>query len=153
MDLFEQAIHDHVKQDLSNTPKIQSMDMILYQGSINDWMHNTFGDKVLFDKKERSHRFAEEAIELLQATGYTKEELQAMIDYVYNRPVGEIRQEVGGTIHCLSALCTAHHIVMSHEALMVMRYCEQNSEKIRQKHSQKPDSIASNKNYGDTNFG
>jgi hypothetical protein len=125
------------------------MDMILYQERIDEWMLNTFGEKVLSDRKERSHRFAEEALELLQATGYTKEELQNMIDYVYNRPVGEVRQEVGGTIHCLSALCTAYHITMSHEALTVMHYCEYNSDKIRKKHFNKPDSIASNKNYED----
>lgn len=123
------------------------MDMILYQERIDNWMLNTFGEEILSDRKERSHRFAEEAIELLQATGYTKEELLTMIDYVYNRPVGEVRQEVGGTIHCLSALCTAHNIVMSHEALTVMHLCEANSDKIRDKHFNKPDSIASNKNY------
>lgn len=123
------------------------MDMIDYQQRIDSWMLETFGEKVLSDKKERSHRFAEEALELLQATGYTKEELQTMIEYVYNRPAGDIKQEVGGTVHCLSALCTAHHITMGHEVIDVMLHCEQNSEKIRQKHSQKPDSIASNKNY------
>lgn len=125
------------------------MDMILYQERIDRWMLETFGEEILMDKKERAHRFAEEAIELLQTTGYTKEELQTMIDYVYNRPVGEVRQEVGGTIHCLSALCTAHNITMSHEALVVMHYCEHNSKKIRDKHFNKPDSIASNKNYED----
>lgn len=125
------------------------MDMILYQERIKSWMLSTFGEKVLNDKKERSHRFAEEALELLQATGYTKEELQTMIEYVYNRPVGDVRQEIGGTIHCLSALCTTHHITMSHEALTVMHYCEKNAAKIREKHFNKPDAIASNKNYSD----
>lgn len=126
------------------------MDMNLYQERIDNWMLETFGEEVLSDRKERAHRFAEEAIELLQAVGYTKEELQNMMNYVYERPVGEIRQEVGGTIHCLSALCTAHHINISHEAQAVMHYCEANSAKIREKHFNKPDSIASNKNYGHT---
>jgi len=151
MDAFEEAINKQVTEDLQNydqqSSKTEPMDMILYQERVESWMFKTFGQEITYDKKERSHRFAEEAMELLQATGYTKEELQNMIDYVYDRPVGEIKQEVGGTIHCLSALCTAHSIVMSHEALTVMRYCEANSAKIRDKHFNKPDSIASNKNY------
>ena len=121
--------------------------MIEYQEQINNWMVKTFGEKVLMDKKERAHRFAEEAIELLQAVGYTPDELNHMIKYVYGRPKGKVGQEVGGTLHCLASLCTAYRVPMSAYAVKVLRYCEQNGDAIRQKHSQKPNSIASNKNY------
>ena len=123
------------------------MDINEYQERVDKWMLQVFGKEVLEDKKERSHRFAEEAMELLQATGYTREELQQMIDYVYNRPVGVVSQEVGGVVHCLSALCSADQLSLQSCMLKVLFACEDNSIAIREKHSKKPDSIASNKNY------
>ncbi|WYW02654.1 hypothetical protein Peetri_00066 [Pseudomonas phage vB_PpuM-Peetri] len=74
------------------------------------WLVKAFGDETAHDKKERVYRFTEEALELGQATGLTKEEALALVDYVYERPVGEIKQEVGGVMTTLAALCFAHEI-------------------------------------------
>lgn len=123
------------------------MEFRKFQEQVENWMLRVFGKKVLSDKKERTHRFIEEAIELAQVMGYTKEEMQVMIDYVYNRPPGEITQEVGGVLHCLAALCTAENVSMNGAAIGILHYCEERSDAIRSKHSRKPDSIASNKNY------
>ena len=123
------------------------MEFRKFQNRVEDWMLKVFGKEVLNDKKERTHRFIEEAVELAQVMGYTKEEMQAMIEYVYARPVGEITQEVGGVLHCLAALCTAENVSMNGAAFCILKYCEDRSDAIREKHSKKPDSIASNKNY------
>jgi hypothetical protein len=125
------------------------MEISEYQERVDHWMCQVFGEQVLFDLKERSHRFAEEAIELLQSVGYTKEEMKTMLDYVYDRPIGQLRQEAGGVMHCLAALCSGNKLSLEAATLSVLQYCEENSAKIREKHSNKPDSIASNKNYED----
>ncbi|WYW00984.1 hypothetical protein Aura_00067 [Pseudomonas phage vB_PpuM-Aura] len=74
------------------------------------WLVKAFGVETAHDKKERVYRFTEEALELGQATGLTKEEALALVDYVFEREVGEIKQEVGGVMTTLAALCFAHEI-------------------------------------------
>ena len=73
-------------------------------------MKQTFGPEVSADFVERGFRFGEEAIELLQANGTTKEDVLKLVDYVYGRPAGELTQEVGGTMVTLAALCAARGI-------------------------------------------
>lgn len=43
-----------------------------------------FGPQIAIDKVERNHRFIEEALELIQATGITQEEVYELVDYVFN---------------------------------------------------------------------
>jgi len=78
-----------------------------FQVRVATWMQETFGPEVSADYTERGFRFGEEAIELLQANGTTKEDVLKLVDYVYSRPVGELSQEVGGTMVTLAALCEA----------------------------------------------
>lgn len=78
-----------------------------FQPRVAQWMLETFGPEVSVDYRERGFRFGEEALELLQANGTTKEEVLKLVDYVYSRPVGELYQEVGGTMVTLGALCQA----------------------------------------------
>lgn len=79
-------------------------------------MLTCFSKEIASDKLERGDRFLEESLELLQSGGYPKERIQSLIDYVYNRPIGEPAQEVGGVMVCLAAYCTAHSIDMSEAA-------------------------------------
>jgi hypothetical protein len=44
--------------------------------------------------EERRDRFGEEAIEVLQALGQSREQGHALVDYVHDRPVGEARAEI-----------------------------------------------------------
>lgn len=67
-------------------------------------MIDCFGCDIAYDKAERNHRFLEEALELVQSLGCTVEEVQKATDYVFSRPVGEPRQEVGGVVVTLSNL-------------------------------------------------
>lgn len=52
----------------------------------------------------RARRFLEEAVELAQAAGVTAEEADAVRAYVFSRPAGDIRQEIGGVMVTLSCL-------------------------------------------------
>lgn len=77
-----------------------------YQKRINGFMIKCFTKDVIENVPERSLRFIEEAIELVQATGLNKEHITKIMDYVYSRPIGERFQEVGGVMVTLAALCT-----------------------------------------------
>jgi hypothetical protein len=82
------------------------------QAKVAPWMQECFGPVISADKLERSDRFIEESLELVQACGYERERAHALVEYVFNRPVGEPSQEVGGVMVTLAALCLAHGMDM-----------------------------------------
>ena len=86
-----------------------------FQARVQPWMMACFGEEISNDRLERGDRFLEEALELLQSGGYPKERIAALTKYVYDRPVGEPSQEVGGVAVTLAAYCLAHNLDM-HEA-------------------------------------
>ena len=68
-------------------------------------------------RKERAVRFVEEAIELAQAIGVDREQLHRLVDYVMDRPVGEVAQEVGGSMLTLYAVSEACGVDADAQAL------------------------------------
>ena len=108
------------------------------QSRVKPWLEDCFGHEIATDKKERNHRFIEEAIELVQSTGCSKEDVCKLVEYVYNRPVGEPKQEVGGVMITLAALCLANDMNMHTEAETELMRIWLNKEKIRQKQKAKP---------------
>ncbi|WP_200826689.1 hypothetical protein [Marinobacterium lutimaris] len=78
-----------------------------FQPRVDQWMAKCFGREISADVTERNHRFLEEALELVQSKGCTASEAHQLVDYVFNRPIGEPDQEVGGVRVTLAALCTA----------------------------------------------
>lgn len=77
------------------------------QSRVAPWMQACFGPEISADTVERRHRFIEEALELLQAMGGTKQEATQLVDYVFSREKGTPHQEVGGVMITLAALCLA----------------------------------------------
>ncbi len=73
---------------------------------IKDWVARVFGASHLC-RRERTLRFVEEAIELAQACGLERKDVDRVLDYVFARPKGEVAQEVGGVSVCLLALCSS----------------------------------------------
>lgn len=74
------------------------------QRAVLEWVKNTFGIGVASSKEERLKRFLEEVLELNQACGMPYHDVMKIIDYVYTRPEGDIKQEMGGVIVTLYAL-------------------------------------------------
>jgi hypothetical protein len=109
-----------------------------YQVRVAVWATHCFGEQVAYDKGIRNYRFLEEALELVQAGGCTKEEALKLVDYVYGRPVGDLRQEVGGVMVTLAALCSAQNISVVNAAEKELERCWLLVEKIRQKQASKP---------------
>lgn len=73
------------------------------------WVVETFGD-IALARNERIDRFIEEAIELAQAVGMTKERLLSIAEYVYGRPQGVPFQEMGGVSLTFLLLCESHGV-------------------------------------------
>ena len=99
-----------------------------------------FGQKISLDKCERNHRFIEEALELVQACGCSKKDVLMLVDYVYDRPVGEIKQEAGGAMITLAALCIANGIDMYICGFIELQRIWGKIDQIRAKQATKPGS-------------
>lgn len=104
------------KLDFQSVPAPKGT-MAIFQTDCEKWMQECFGDKIASDMTERAMRFLEEAMELAQAQGMTKDECGRVLEYVYNRPQGEINQEVGGVIVTLACFCAKAGIDLQKEAL------------------------------------
>jgi mannose/cellobiose epimerase-like protein (N-acyl-D-glucosamine 2-epimerase family) len=87
-----------------------------FQPAVLAWMLECFGETSTYDKRERAIRFLEEAIELIQTCSITADQAHALVDYVYNREVGQAEQEVGGVMVTLAALCAATSIDLTKAA-------------------------------------
>lgn len=85
-----------------------------FQHAVMLWMEKCFGNSTSGTKKSvRNFRFLEEALELVQAAGMTREEAMRQVDYTFNRPVGKPAQELGGVMITLAAWAGTHDLQMS----------------------------------------
>ena len=109
-----------------------------FQQSVQPWMMVCFGAEISADKVERNDRFTEESLELVQACGMTKDRVLALVDYVYDRPLGEPAQEVGGVMVTLAALCLAQGLDMHEAAEVELARIWTKVEAIRAKQLTKP---------------
>jgi hypothetical protein len=82
---------------------------------------------VYYDRQERGRRFLEECLELNQALGVTRKDVLRLVDHVFNRPVGQVFQEVGGVGLTLLALCDSCDLDFDEETQRELRRVEQKS--------------------------
>jgi NTP pyrophosphatase (non-canonical NTP hydrolase) len=109
-----------------------------YQARIHEWVLECFGPVVAGDKRERNHRFLEEAMELVQACGCTQFEAHQLVNYVFSRPVGDTPQEVGGVMLTLASLCHTQGIDMIECGETELARVWTKVEQIRAKQAAKP---------------
>lgn len=109
-----------------------------FQYRVLDWLIACFGKNDALNRKERVHRFLEEALELAQAAGCTANEASYLVDYVFSRPAGEIKQEVGGVMTTLAAFCSVHDLDMVCAGEEELADIYNNIDAIRQKRLSKP---------------
>lgn len=108
------------------------------QARVRPWMMACFGPEISADRIERNQRFIEEALELVQACGCTKVDARALVDYVYNRPQGDINREVGGVMITLAALCLANGFDMHAAGETELARIWTKVDQIRAKQAAKP---------------
>jgi len=109
-----------------------------FQTRVNAWTHACFGEQIAKDKVERNHRFLEEALELVQSLNCTQSEAHQLVDYVFNRDIGEPKQECGGVMVTLSALCSANALDMYECGETELSRIWTKVEQIREKQANKP---------------
>jgi hypothetical protein len=111
-----------------------------FQHRVNDWVLQCFSPEIANDHVERSDRFVEEALELVQSCGYSADRAHALVDYVFNRPVGETSQEVGGVMITLATLCHTQGVDMMAAGEIELARINQPEimDKIRAKQAAKP---------------
>lgn len=111
-----------------------------YQIDAGAWVQKVFPQEVVFDNIERCSRFIEEALELVQALGYDREKAHVLVDYVFDRPVGEKRQELGGVMVTLAILSYVHSMHMWDEGIFELNRINKPEviEKIKEKQKSKP---------------
>lgn len=110
-----------------------------FQSRVRPWMLACFGEEVANDPQQRASRFAEEAMELVQAAGGSAEEAHAMVDYVFSRPAGEPAQEVGGVMTTLASLSLAFGLDMHTAGEAELARVWTKVDQIRAKRAGKPD--------------
>lgn len=111
---------------------------LTFQQRVQPWMLACFGPVIASDRIERNHRFTEEALELVQANGCTRDEAHQLVDYVFGRPAGELKQEAGGVMVTLAALCLASGIDMHEAGERELERIWTKVEQIRAKQAAKP---------------
>jgi hypothetical protein len=77
-----------------------------FQSRVADWLGKCFAPPLYTNMTERGDRLVEEVLELLQSKGYDPTRIPTLIEYVWNRPVGDPPQEVGGVMATLAAYCS-----------------------------------------------
>lgn len=108
-----------------------------FQERVKTWTVTAFGQQAATSRRERQHRLCEEVLELLQSAGYSQEDVQKMLQHVYSRPPGELRQELGGVCVTLAAFCTAYDVDQQVVAEAELSRTIANIDKIRAKHATK----------------
>lgn len=76
------------------------------QRKVYEWVLSTFGESCA-ETHERALRLFEETCELCQAEGIEFANVLSVLNYVYSRPVGDAKLEVGGVGTTLLAYCEA----------------------------------------------
>ncbi|MBN8844823.1 MAG: hypothetical protein J0H88_16400 [Sphingomonadales bacterium] len=109
-----------------------------FQPQVQPWLLACFGPEIAGDREERNHRFLEEALELVQACGCSASEAHQLVDYVFGRPIGEPRQEAGGVMVTLAALCLANALDMHKAGWDELQRIWTKVEQIRAKQAAKP---------------
>jgi len=77
------------------------------QELVGTWCLAAFGPDQAASVPQRGLRLAEEAIEAAQAAGCEREMLHRLVDHIFDRPAGELGQELGGVGVTLLALARA----------------------------------------------
>lgn len=79
------------------------MQEVIYQ-----WVRRCFGGAIADNRAERSLRILEEAAELAQCAGVAKDKIDAIVEEVFSRPVGDHYQEIGGILVTVYAYCESN---------------------------------------------
>ena len=102
------------------------------------WILAWLNSKLVWNKQERNQRFLEESLELVQSLDMDRETAHKLVDYVFGRPKGEPKQELGGVMNTLAILAETNSMSMWQAAEEELSRCWDNIETIKAKQKLKP---------------
>lgn len=108
------------------------------QHRVYDWTLLAFGQEITLSRREAALRNLEESLELAQALGLTPADVSAMTTYVFSRPVGDIRQEIGGAFTTLCRVATTESVDLQEAGEQIFAVMEEKRIVIRRKWEGKP---------------
>lgn len=121
-----------------NEEEISDRSASSYQERVEKWLEACFPPSVRANRSERTHRFLEEALELAQANDCSRSDALALLEYVFDRPKGQVDQEVGGVMVTLASLCSATGLNMSDSGDRELDRNWTRIDEIRSKQKSKP---------------
>lgn len=124
-------------RDLADTAKIGAMPSL--QKRIAQWITACLGEECWDDMDDRTIRFLEEAVELAQALGISEAAAHRVVNYVYDREIGEPPQEIAGAFLTLANVATCHNFDMTELAEKELARVWTKIDKVRAKQAGKPD--------------
>lgn len=108
-----------------------------FQAQVGAWMPKVFDTPTIENPLERGLRVLEEALELAQSVGVDQTHAERLLAHVMSRPSGQTRQEVGGLLVTVAALCNAAGVDMERAARDELDRCHEAIDKIAAKHAAK----------------
>jgi hypothetical protein len=78
-----------------------------FQRLVAEWILTTLGEESATNGAERVLRLVEEAVELAQACGVDAATVHRLVDYVFERPVGDPPKEIAGCMVTLYGAASA----------------------------------------------
>lgn len=115
-----------------------TVEITSYQHRVEKWLEACFPPSVRSNRDERTHRFLEEALELAQANGCTRDDAMALVEYVFGRVTGKPDQEVGGVMVTLASLCSVSGLNMDEAGERELSRNWERIDQIRAKQQSKP---------------
>lgn len=107
------------------------------QAWVLEWAVAAFGDASK-NPVERGMRVAEEAVELAQAMGAQREEMHALVEFIFAKPPGDIVREVGQVALTLDAAAEIFGINAQAEGWNELRrVLKLDPAKLRERHAKK----------------
>lgn len=101
------------------------------------WFLKAFGQDATKDIMQRCSRFLEEALELTQSLGLSREASHALVDYVHDREAGRPGQEAAGAEITLGILSNVVGINLDEETENELGRVWSNIPRIRDKENAK----------------
>ena len=102
------------------------------------WILQWLNSNLVYNKQERNQRFLEEALELVQSLDMKQDTAHELVEYVFSRPKGEPRQELGGVMNTLAILSETNNMSMWGDGEAELTRCWNKIEEIKAKQKLKP---------------
>jgi NTP pyrophosphatase (non-canonical NTP hydrolase) len=97
------------------------MNITQHQKDWATWLRVAFPEDPVVRPKMRVTRFLEEAIELAQALGVEREKAHELLDFVYDKPVGAVDQELAGSFATLLLVAESQGLDLGQEGVKELR--------------------------------